>query len=201
MEKAHKILKLLIIALVIVIVAVVAGAYMMTHDLGEQQELQDPAAAVPYIQEINAGATEAAPTAAPDFTVYDIDGNPVKLSDFWGKPVILNFWATWCGPCKAEMPALQDAYEEYGDAIQFLVVDIADGKNDTAEAASTYIAEQGYTFPSYYDTALEAAYTYGISGIPATYFIDSEGYFVTRQLGSMTESILKQGIDMLLKTE
>ena len=61
-------------------------------------------------------------SSAPDFTVQTMDGGDVKLSDFFGKPVIINFWATWCGPCKVELPAFQAAYEEYGDEIVFLMM-------------------------------------------------------------------------------
>ena len=63
-------------------------------------------------------------TKAFDFTVYDEEGNAVKLSDFEGKPVVLNFWASWCGPCKSEMPDFEEAYGEYGEEIQFLMVNI-----------------------------------------------------------------------------
>ena len=135
---------------------------------------------------------------APDFTVYDLEGNPVKLSDFQGKPVMLNFWASWCGPCKMEMPDLEKAYQEYGDQIQFMLVDLTDGSQETVEKASAFIKEQGYTFPVFYDTAMEGAYAYGVSGIPVTYFINAEGVFVAYYQGAMTADILQQGMDMLL---
>ena len=147
-----------------------------------------------------AEATEEASTQAPDFTVYDREGKPHRLSDFAGKPVILNFWATWCGPCKNEMPQIQKAYEAYGDEIEFVMVDLADGTSETVEQAAEYVAQQGYTFPVYFDTQMEGAATYGVSSIPITYFIDSDGYLVAYYLGSMDESILQQGIAMLLGT-
>lgn len=121
--------------------------------------------------------TEPAENAAPDFTFYDIDGNPHTLSEFEGKPVILNFWASWCGPCKSEMPDIEAAYQEYGDEIQFLLVNLTDGINETVEIASGYIAEQGYTFPVYYDidpegvNPLVGAEVYKVSSIPITYFL------------------------------
>ena len=71
----------------------------------------------------------------PDFTVVDEEGNPVSLSDFFGKPIILNFWASWCGPCKSEMPDFEEAYLEYGDVIQFLMVNCTDGSRETVEGA------------------------------------------------------------------
>ncbi len=137
---------------------------------------------------------------APDFTVQDIDGTIYSLSDFVGKPVILNFWASWCGPCKIEMPDFEQAYKTYKDDINFLFVNLTNGYNgETLDKASSYIKEQGYTFPVYYDTTSSAAYTYNTSSIPVTYFIDAEGYFVAWTQGAVTKSLLQQGIDMLLE--
>ena len=121
------------------------------------------------------GAAEESRPSAPDFTVFDREGNPVKLSDFVGKPVVLNFWASWCGPCKREMPEFQKAYEKYGENVAFLVVNLTDGQSETVETASGYIESCGYTFPVYYDTSGEAAYTYGIYSIPTTFFIHADG--------------------------
>ena len=134
----------------------------------------------------------------PDFTVYDADGNPVQLSDFRGKPVVLNFWASWCGPCKSEMPDFDAKAAELNGKVAFLMVNLTDGYQETVDSASAFIQEQGYTFPVYYDTDLSAAQAYGVSSVPVTYFIDAEGYFVAWARGAMTEDMLQQGVDMLL---
>ena len=86
---------------------------------------------------------------APDFTVYDREGNAVNFSDFAGKPVVINFWATWCGYCVKEMPSFEKAYQEFGDEVVFMMINVTDGFQETKEAAAEFIEEKGYTFPVY----------------------------------------------------
>ena len=148
--------------------------------------------------------TEPAENAAPDFSFYDIEGNAHTLSELRGKPVIPNFWASWCGPCKSEMPDLEAAYQEYGEEIHFVLVNLTDGTSETVATASEYIAGQGYSFPVYYDispdgtSVLAGATAYGVTAIPITYFIDAEGNVVAYASGMMSASRLQQGIDMIL---
>ena len=151
--------------------------------------------------------TEPAKTAAPDFTFYDREGNAHTLSEFQGKPVILNFWASWCGPCKSEMPDLEEAYRKYGEDIHFVMVNLTDGNSETVETASSYIDGQGYTFPVYYDIdpegahALAGAEAYQVNSIPITYFIDAEGNIVAYASGMMSSARLQSGIDLILEKE
>jgi len=134
---------------------------------------------------------------APDFTVFDADGNPVKLSDFKGKPVVLNFWASWCGPCQREMPHFNKAYAKYKDEIVFMMVDLVDGQRETQSKGSSFIKNQGYDFPVYFDIEEDAAYTYGITSIPMTLFIDRDGYIKTGYAGAIDEETLQAAIELI----
>ena len=140
-------------------------------------------------------------TQAPNFTVYNLDGNEVNLSDFFGKPIIVNFWASWCGPCKMEMPDFNEAHGNYKDDITFLMVNMTDGSRETVEVASSFIEEQGYTFPVYYDTSYSAAITYSVSSLPTTYFINAEGKLIAYTKGAINGAILQKGIDMIYSKE
>lgn len=135
---------------------------------------------------------------APGFTVYDAEGDQVTLESLRGKPVILNFWATWCGYCVMEMPDFQEAYEEFGDRIHFMMVNVTDGFQETEDAAKAFIAEKGFTFPVYYDLDLSATNAYGVNSMPVTFFIDAEGMAVAYGRGALDAASLRQGIDMLL---
>ena len=138
-------------------------------------------------------------TAAPDITFYDLEGNAHRLSGFRGKPVVMNFWSSNCGPCKGEMPEFEEMYKQYGDEVQFLMVNVTDGYWDTLESASTFIEDSGYTFPVYYDTDNNAAYVYGVSALPTTFFLDEEGYGVAYAMGAIDKDTLIKGIDMITK--
>ena len=138
------------------------------------------------------------PIIAPDFTVFDADGNEVHLSDFAGQPVVLNFWATWCGPCKSELPGFDAVYQEYGGEVAFLMVNLTDGARETVDGVSAFIAENGYTFPVYYDTAMNAADAYGIRSIPATALINADGEVVGAQVGAVSEDSLRSAVLSML---
>ncbi len=131
---------------------------------------------------------------APDFKVVDINGNSVNLSDYFGKPIVLNFWASWCPPCKGEMPHFENAYKENED-IQFLMVNVT--ASDSMADAKSFISGEGYTFPVFYDTTGAAANTYGASSFPTTFFIDKNGNIANYAIGMLSEQSLESAINSI----
>jgi len=135
---------------------------------------------------------------SPDFTAYDMQGNKVKLSDYLGKPIVLNFWASWCPPCKGEMPTYNKVYEEVKESVVFMMVDLVDGQRETQAKGQKYIEDQGFSFPVYFDNDQQAAKAYGITAIPTTIFIDSQGRIIDSHQGAINEATLRFGIDKLV---
>ena len=177
--------KLIITLLVLVIV--IGGGVLLYRNLGQNIDLGE---AIP---------TETiSQNLAPDFTVADAEGKEVMLSDFRGKGVVLNFWASWCGPCKSEMPHFQEAYDQYGEDVHFLMVNMSEALGDSRANADAFLTEGGYTFPVYYDTNAECAYGYGVTGIPMTFFIDKNGNLVSGKTGMISKADLERRIQTIL---
>lgn len=135
---------------------------------------------------------------ALDFTVYDREGNKVNLSDFYGKPIIINFWVTWCYYCVEEMPLFEEKYKEYGEKVNFLMIDAVDGESETQEDGEKLIEDKGFTFPVYFDTDGNASHTYQAYSLPTTVFIDADGYIIAYQPGMLTPDMMQKGIDLIL---
>ena len=200
---------LLITLIVLLIVLGIAAALYpkLSAGMQTQQIATMPAATAEPTQaqtEATEAATEAAteptepePIPAPDFAVQDWDGNEVHFSDYLGKPIVLNFWAHWCGPCQMEMPEFNAAYERLGGEVTFLMVHEGAAVDDGKEK----VTEGGYTFPVVFDVDSSAGNMYGITAFPTTFFIDKDGNLQAYYMGAMDADLLQQGIDLIYSEE
>ena len=138
---------------------------------------------------------------APDFTKQDQYGNEHTLSDYRGKVVVINFWATWCSPCRAELPDIQEVYEEYGnnqEDVIILGITFPDmDKEQSKQGILDFIETQGYTFPTLFDESMELAYQYYINAFPTTFFINKDGTVEGYANGMLTKETIQELIEKL----
>lgn len=137
---------------------------------------------------------------APAFTLESFDGGTVSLSDFEGKPVIINFWASWCVPCRQEAPALEAVWQSFRDG-GLVVVGINQPRSDPEEQARAFLEEFGVSYPNVFDTRGFSAIDYGVSGIPVTFFVDREGIVKRRFVGTLTEGSFLVWAEELVRGE
>lgn len=190
--------------LALVLAVLIGGAYALYGRLSADARPDNLSAQTPTETESQTpqgsdapAETEPSKVEAPDFTVENADGEEVKLSDYVGKPIVLNFWASWCSPCKSEMPEFNEAWEELDGEVQFLMVNMTDGSRETVDTAKEYVEGQGFSFPVFFDTGSEAAMAYSAYSLPTTYFIDAEGYVVARAVGAIDRDTLQKGLDLI----
>lgn len=143
------------------------------------------------------GTLVAALATAPDFSMQDASGKTVKLSDFKGTPVVLNFWYSGCPHCQKEMPTFASAHKQYSDRVKFIMLDDVSAERNRDDGKK-YIESSGYTFPVFYDVDGNAMNMYGLRAYPATIFIDANGKIVDKHIGEITEADLMKNIQMLL---
>ena len=135
---------------------------------------------------------------APNISVTDVNGNTVSLSDYRGKPVVVNFWATWCPPCVGELPHIDKAVKTYGDRVTFLMVNVDSDRLEDIAIAKAFMRENGFSFPIYFDLGQQASYTYGVSSIPMTVWIDERGCLENVAVGMLSEEYLTYYIEQML---
>ncbi|UOY93232.1 redoxin domain-containing protein [Ectobacillus sp. JY-23] len=176
-----------IIALVLLAMAGYAGYQQFTKDKLVKQTIQ--------AEEAMATAGPEIGKPAPDFELQALDGSKVKLSALKGKKVILNFWATWCPPCKEEMPDMQKYYTAHQNdvvivAVNYTVSERANGQ----EKVRTFASENGLTFPILLDTQSTVSNTYKVISLPTSYFVDEKGIVRQKYIGPMSEAFMEQTI-------
>ncbi|RWQ71299.1 redoxin domain-containing protein [Bacillus cereus] len=136
--------------------------------------------------------------SAPDFELTKLDGTNVKLSDLKGKKVILNFWATWCGPCQQEMPDMEAFYKEHKENVEILAINYTPSeKGGGEEKVSNFIKEKGITFPVLLDKNIDVTTAYKVITIPTSYFIDTKGVIQDKFIGPMTQKEMEKRVAKL----
>ncbi|WP_312100524.1 TlpA disulfide reductase family protein [Lachnoclostridium sp.] len=204
-----------ILWILVVFVILIVGATVLYQNLSkyyaeqeEENEIKQQVSITPTPESENSSNNTSEPSItetpeptmhpAIDFSMQDIDGNSVSLSDYYGKPIVLNFWASWCGPCKGEMPEFNKVYLDLKDDVNFLMVDLVDGSRETIKKGSKFIEDNGYEFPVFFDVDQEGAYYYSVYAIPSTIIIDKDGNIVNYHQGAISESVLRKELDALL---
>lgn len=183
-----------ILPLVFLAALIAYGVYHYTQNHGESQSSDKDQAA-----ENSDNGSDAAKKAetgiengdkAPDFTLKKMNGKSASLSDYRGKKVIVNFWATWCPPCRAEMPEMQDYYKQHkDDDFVVLGVDLTNTEKDKSDVRP-FVKKTGATFPIVLDKKGDVQSTYEVTGYPTSYFIDKDGIIQYKLVGAMNKDVI-----------
>lgn len=175
----------------VVVILLVAGAFIMNADkksasppqTAEPEESNMTEMNEPVEQTMNDAQLQEGSTAK-DFELKTLRGDSLQLSENNGKPTLINFWASWCPPCKEEMPHLQQAYETYGNKVNFFMVDLL--FNDHLDNVKTYIDSNEFTFPVLLDETGDVLMDYQVVVIPTTFIVDENGVITHKVMGPMT---------------
>lgn len=181
MNKKHK--RIMVITLAVLVTAFVVGIVI---DLTTNY--------VYHNEEHKLVSTTDEKTIAPDFTVFDMESTEVHLSEHIGKKTVVSFWATWCGPCKAMLSDFNDLYEDDTYDIEFMMINLTDGIDETMDIAKKYVENKKLTVPVYYDLSYSAAHEYHIGSLPVTVFIDENGYISNIHQGKLSKSQIEEYI-------
>ena len=193
----------------IALVAVLAVGFVGYNVLGQHMRGDDPAASAETAEpepevagpDADAVSEEAAPQLSDfDTTVYTAGGEAVTLMQIAGdKPLVLNFWATWCPYCIDEMPDYLEIYREYGDRVTFAFIDATDGQRETVEIASKWLADNGYgELPAYYDSDYAAISYLGIRAFPTSAVFSADGELVAAATGAIDPAGMRALLDELV---
>ncbi|GLC87770.1 peroxiredoxin family protein [Lysinibacillus piscis] len=185
---------------IVVLIAVMVGS-IVKQQIEKERQIEDVSLGK-ELDEREIGLKNG--DTAPAITLTSLDGENINLQDLRGKKVVLNFWATWCPPCKAEMPHMQEYYEQHAkkDNVEILAVNLTKEERDVTEDAKidtvmTFKDSFELTFPILLDPNHVAGSTYQIIAIPTTYFIDSKGIIQRAIKGPMNVDMLQQYVDEL----
>lgn len=183
------------------IIIVISGMIMLSNGIKSKREAEwvENQNKVESSQNADTDSEEGKKIEALDFTLYDQYGKEHKLSDYRGKKVFLNFWATWCPPCRSEMPHIEDLYKEYEkNSKDVIILGVASpnvGKEGDQQYIEDFLKENNYTFPVVFDDGGMLSYQYGFSSLPSTLIIDEDGYITKYIPGAMNKSTMKSLIE------
>ena len=181
-----------------VLVALLVGAFVGHNLLVARQN----GSAQPTAQEVGSAASgdDVLLLADHDATVYTALGDSLRLSEIAdGKPLVINFWATWCPYCVDELPDFQDIYAEYCDRVSFAFVDAADGQRERVDDAAAWLVEEGFDdLPAYYDSSQEAMVSFGAYALPTTVVVSAEGEILTITAGRIDATLMRGALEQLV---
>ncbi len=144
-------------------------------------------------------STSKGDTIDVDPVFYDTNGEEVRLSEFSGKPIVLNFWTSWCVPCQYELADFQKIYEKYGDDVEFVMIDLVGVQGETEEMGMETVVSNNYTFPIYFDTSGEVLFSLVITEMPTTIFINSDGTILWKEEGLIGYDALDEKTNELIQ--
>ena len=172
--------------LIIVVLLVLAGGSLYMGIAGSSRPSYEP------VKQVELG------DLAPNFQLEDTRGNKVSLADLRGKVVLINFWATWCPPCKAEMPAFEQTYKDYTDE-GFVILAVNAIQQDSVEAIDSFRAANGLTFPILLDTNGDINRAYQVRSLPTSFFVGKDGIISEVVIGGpMAEALIRSRIEELI---
>ena len=167
------------------IAGIIAGVGLGILGIGFLRGVDEPRISE-QLDQTRSTATLGVDAPAPDFELKSLSGEQIQLEDYRGQVVLLNFWATWCGPCRLEMPAFQDRFEQYGGEPQVVAVNF----DEPAEDVQAFVDELGMTFVVLLDPGAEVQKLYKVRGYPTSFFIDADGFVRIVHIGLMTDGQL-----------
>ncbi|KFM99730.1 thiol:disulfide interchange protein [Bacillus clarus] len=186
--------------LTIIVVLLCLAGYAAYEQFGknDKQVIEDQAKSEAAMKEVIAKNGIEVGKVAPNFELTKLDGTKVKLSDLKGKTVILNFWATWCGPCQQEMPDMEAFYKKHKDNVEILAVNYTPSEGGNGEEKiNKFVKEKGVTFPILLDKEINVTTTYKVITIPTSYFIDTKGVIQDKFIGPMTQKEMEKRVARL----
>ncbi|ARJ39828.1 thiol-disulfide oxidoreductase [Sporosarcina ureae] len=173
---------------------------MVENTVGQKKAVETPITQVnpeDAVQGEEEGLEQYSP--APDFTLETLAGETVTLSELKGKKVILNFWATWCPPCKAEMPHMESFYSKLTDEdqIELIAVNVTESERRGIGEVETFVDSYGLSFPIPLDQTAEVTHKYGVISMPTTFMIDTQGRIAQKVVGPLDEKTLNELVDFM----